>query len=183
MSNSLGINVTGFPELKEKIKQLANDKDKKKEILLILRQVARPTLQAVKNATPVSKKSHVARGKKLQPETLKKSQGFITSKAQNPTVLVGPRAKRNYDGWYGHMVHDGHAIYRNNKNASKVLKSGRKKSVLARVTQKRKGNAVGRVQGIPFMDIAFAQTKGAATADAQDKLTKFVQRRINKLSS
>lgn len=181
--SSLGITVSGFPELREKIKQLANDKDKKKEVLLILRQVARPTLQASKSAAPVSKKSHVARGKKIDPGNLKKSLGLITSKSNNPTILVGPRAKRGFDGWYGHMVHDGHAIYRNNQNASRTLKSGRKKSVLARVTKKRKGSVVGRVEGIPYMDIAYAQTKNSATADAQDKMTKFIQRRINKLSN
>jgi hypothetical protein len=182
MSN-LGISVTGFPELKAKIQELANDKDKKKEVLLILRQVARPVLQATKNAVPVSSKSHIARGKKIQSGNLKKSLGLITSKSSNPMILVGPRAKNGNDGWYGHMVHGGHAIYHNSQNSRKVLKSGRKKSVLARVTNKRKGNAVGRVEGIPFMDIAYEQTKSGATADAQDKLAKFIQRRINKLSN
>jgi len=182
MSN-LGITVSGFPELKEKIRELANDKDKKKEVLLILRQVARPVLVAARNAVPVSSKSHIARGKKIESGNLKKSLGLITSKSSNPMMLVGPRAKRGFDGWYGNMVHDGHAIYRNDDNKKKKLKSGRKKSVLARITNKRKGNAVGRVQGIPFMDIAYEQTKNAVTADAQDKMAKFIQRRINKLSN
>lgn len=182
MSN-LGITVSGFPELKAKIKELANDKDKKKEILLILRQVARPAVLAAKSAVPISKKSHVARGKKIAPRNLKKSIGLITSKSSNPTILVGPRAKNGNDGWYGHMVHDGHAIYRNNNNSRKLLKSGRKKSVLARVTNKRKGNVVGRVEGDPFMDIAYERNKGTMTANAEKKLTNFVQRRINKLSN
>ena len=181
--SDLGIIVTGFDELKAKIKLLADDKDKKKEVILILRQVARPAIIAAKNAVPVSSKSHIARGKRIQPENLKKSIGLIASKSSNPTALVGPRAKNGNDGWYGHMVHGGHAIYRNNQNAKKVLKSGRKKSVLARITNKRKGSAVGKVEGIPFMDIAYEQTKSATTSDAQDKLTKFIQRRINKLSN
>jgi len=63
------------------------------------------------------------------------------------------------------------------------LKSGSKKSVLARVTNKRKGNVVGRVEGDPFMDIAYERNKGAMTANAEKKLTNFVQRRINKLSN
>lgn len=182
MSN-LGISVSGFPELKAKIKQLANDKDKKKEVLLILRQVARPVVLAAKSAAPVSNKSHVARGRKIDPRNLQKSIGLITSKASNPTILAGPRVKNGNDGWYGHMVHEGHAIYRNNQNSGKLLKSGRKKSVLARITKKRKGLAVGRVEGIPFMDIAYERTKGTMTADAEKKLTNFVQRRINKLSN
>jgi len=98
-------------------------------------------------------------------------------------ILVGPRAKNGNDGWYGHMVHDGHAIYRNNQNRNKTLKSGRKKSVLARVTNKRKGNAVGYVAPIPFMDIAYEQTKSATTAEAEKQMTRFIQRRINKLSN
>jgi len=183
--NSPNITVTGFDELKAKIKELANDKDKKKEVTLILRQVARPALLASQFAAPIKKdwKSHVARGKRIQPGNLKKSIGLISSKSSNPTVYVGARAKNGNDGWYAHMVHDGHAIYRNNQNAKKVLKSGRKKSVLARVTNKRKGSVVGRVEGNPFFDIAYEQTKSASTADAQDKLTKFIQRRINKLSN
>lgn len=181
MSN-LDVNVTGFEELKAKIKLLANEKDKKKEIILILRQVARPTLLAAKNAVPVSSKSHSARGKKIAPGNLRKSLGLIASKSNNPTVLIGPRAKNNNDGWYGHMVHDGHSIYRNNENSRVALRSGRKKSVLSRVTKKRKGSVVGRVEGIPFLDIAYEQTKSNTTADAQNKLTAFIQRRIDKLS-
>jgi hypothetical protein len=179
------LEVTGFEELKAKIKDLANDKDKKKEVTLILRQVARPALMASQFAAPLKKdwKSHIARGKRIQPGNLKKSIGLINSKSSNPTVYVGARAKNGNDGWYAHMVHDGHAIYRNNENARRTLKSGRKKSVLARVTNKRKGSVVGRVEGNPFFDIAYEQTKSASTADAQDKLTKFIQRRINKLSN
>lgn len=180
--NNTGITVTGFDELKAKIKDLANDKDKKKEVTLILRQVARPAVLAAKNAVPVSAKSHIARGKRVESKNLQKSIGLINSKLSNPTVLAGPRVRNGNEGWYGHMVHDGHDIYRNNQNIKKVLKSGRKKSVLARITNKRKGSAVGRVEGIPFMDIAYEQTKSATTADAQSKLTKFIQRRIDKLS-
>jgi hypothetical protein len=181
--NNLGITVQGFDELKQKIQQLGNDKDKKKEVLLILRQVARPTLAAAKSLVPVSRKAHVARGKKIQPGNLKKSLGLITSKSNNPMILAGPRAKNGNDGWYGHMVHGGHAIYRNPQNAARTLRSGRKKSVLARVTKKRKGNVVGRVEGVPFMDMAYERTKNNVTADAQDKMVRFIQRRINKLSN
>lgn len=177
------IEVTGFEELKGKIKELASDKDKGREIRLILRQIAKPTLAAIRAATPVSKKSHQARGKKIESGNLKRSIGIIESKAKNPTVLVGPRAKRGNDGWYGHMVHDGHAVYRNDQNSKKVLKSGRKKSVLARVTNKRKGNAVGFVEGIPFQTMGYDKTKGMVTADAEKQFGKFIQRRINKLSN
>jgi hypothetical protein len=176
------IEVTGFPELKAKIKELSNDKDKVREVKLILRQIAKPTLAAIRAATPVSKKSHIARGKKIEPGNLKKSIGIIESKSKNPTILVGPRAKRGNDGWYGHMVHGGHAVYRNSQNSKKVLKSGRKKSVLARVTNKRKGNAVGFVDGIPFQTMGYDKTKGTVTAEAEKQFAKFIQRRINKLS-
>lgn len=177
------IEVTGFEELKGKIKELANDKDKVKEVKLILRQVAKPTLAAIRAATPVSKKSHIARGKKIDPKNLQKSIGYIDSKAKNPTVLLGPRAKRGNNGFYGGMVHGGHKIYNNSQNSKKVLKSGRKKSVLARVTNKRTGNAVGFVDGIPFQDIGYEKTKGTVTAEAEKQFSKFIQRRINKLSN
>ncbi|MCG9792485.1 HK97 gp10 family phage protein [Flavobacterium algicola] len=182
MSNSY-VQITGFEELKEKVKLLANDKDKKKEVLLILRQVAKPTVRAIKTATPVSKKSHVARGKRISSGNLQKSIGTITSKSSNPTILVGPRAKNGNDGWYGHMVNSGHNIYRNSGNSSKTLKSGRKKSVLARVTNKRTGNKVNRVEGVNFQEKGYEQTKGNVTADAEQQFAKFIQRRINKLST
>ena len=56
--------IKGFDELKAAIVKLANDKDKKSELRLVLRQIAKPTLQAAKILAPVSKRPHLVSGKR-----------------------------------------------------------------------------------------------------------------------
>lgn len=187
MSDSLGITVTGFEELKRKIILLGSDKDKKTEMLLILRQIARPTLNAAKLLAPVGKGS-----KNRAAGSLKASIGFITGKTVNPTVYVGPRVIKGKkkkekvgrygfaDGWYGHFVAAGHDIYTNPNSA--FLKNGKKKSVLARITHKRKGKVTGKTAANPFLETAYESTKGAVTSDAEKRVALFIQRRIDKLS-
>jgi HK97 gp10 family phage protein len=171
--NNLSVNVSGFPQLQAKIKALANDKDKKREMLLILRQVARPTLDASKQNAPISRKPHVARGKKIQPGNLRKSLGLITGRRGeakvNPTIYVGARAKGSFDGWYAHFVHEGVNIYR----------SGFKRK---RTRGANMGAAVRRTKGNHFLTRAYQQTEGRVTADAEKRMAAFIQRRINRLS-
>lgn len=164
------VEITGYRELVEKIKLLANDKDKKSEVLLILRQVASPTLKAARSLVPVSRKAHKARGKLIQPGNLRKSLGNITGKQRNPTIYVGPRAKGSFDGWYGHFVENGVNQY--NKGFKRKRKAGANNHA-----------AIGRSNGTPFMAQAYAQTEGKVTADAEQKVAAFIQRRINKLST
>lgn len=181
MNSTDGITITGFEELKAKIIELSKDKDKRSEMLILLRQIASPTLLAAKTIAPFARKSHVARGKRIQPGNLKSSLGYITGKSSNPTIYVGPRVKGSQQGWYGAMVESGHAIYRNSQ-AGKKLKNGQNKSVLSRITKKRVGNVVGNVPGQFYMKRAYETTGGLVTADAEKKFAAFIQRRINKLS-
>jgi hypothetical protein len=167
--NNIAIEVEGFEELKRKIKLLANDKDKKKEMLLILRQIAKPTLQAAKVLAPTSKKAHKLRGVLIQPGNLKKSIGNITGKGPDPTIYVGARVKGSNKGWYAHFVHDGVNFY------NKGFKRKHKKNANSHA-------AKGRSAGDPFLKKAYDSTKGIATADAERKMSKFIQRRIDKLS-
>lgn len=162
--------VTGFKELEAKIRLLADDKDKRKEVLIILRQVAKPTLQAAKTLAPTASKKHYARGKLIAPGNLKKSLGYITGKQENPTIYVGPRAKGSNNGWYGHFVEYGHKLY-NGKKGSKSR------------ANKRGSYAVGTTKATPFMAQANEATKGPVTADAEKRLAVFIQRRIDKLSN
>lgn len=173
MSNTAGITITGFSDLISKIEQLADDKDKRKEVLMLLRQVAKPTLNAAKNAAPIASKKVSSRGKIIQPGTLKKSLGTISVKTDNPTIAVGARTKGSNDGWFAHFVHAGHDVYKNNNGA---------KSSLRRVTNKRKGRVQSRVDGNPFLTDAYESTKNNVTADAEKKMAAFIQRRIAKLS-
>jgi len=169
--SSLNVEVTGFNELVNELKTIANDKGKRKEALIILRQIAKPTLQVAKREVPISKKVHVARGVKITPGNLKKSLGTITGKnKENPTILVGPRVKGNNKGWYGHFVHDGVNVYR--KGFKRKHKKGANNSA-----------AVRRTKANPYLTRAYNQTQGKVTAEAEANFVKFVQRRLNKLQS
>jgi HK97 gp10 family phage protein len=168
--SKLVVEIEGFEQLQAKIKDLANDKDKRREVLGLLRQVAKPTLQAARNNVPISKKKHSARGKVINPGNLKKSLGTITGRGDNPTIYVGPRAKGNNDGWYGHFVEYGVNKY------SKGFKRKRKKGA-------NNAAALGRTTGNPFMRKAYDSTQGGVTSDAESKVAAYIQRRIDKLSS
>jgi HK97 gp10 family phage protein len=168
MSN-VRVDVIGFDKLTAQLKQLANDKDKRREVLIILRQVAKPTLNVARNLAPVSKKPHVARGKTIQPGNLKKSLGNITGKQQNPTIYVGARAKGMNNGWYAHFVHEGRNVYR----------TGFKRK---RVKGANSAGAIRRTQGNPFLTKAYERTNGQVTADAEAQMVAFIQRRIKRLS-
>lgn len=172
--NKAIIEIEGFQELQNKIKKLGNDKDKKREILSILRNEAKSTVNAAKTFAPVSKKPHVARGKVIQPGNLQKSIGAITGRKGrariNPTIYVGPRAKGKWDGWYGHFVHEGVNIYRSG------FKRKRKKGA-------NDGAALSRTKGNPFMLKAYNLTGGKVAKDMEAKTARFIQRRIDRLSS
>ncbi|WP_237732356.1 hypothetical protein [Flavobacterium sp. UGB4466] len=164
------IEIQGYPELLAKLKLLSDDKDKKREVLVILRQVAGSTLKAAQGLVPVSGKSHKARGRLIQPGNLRKSLGNITGKIENPTIYVGPRAKGSNDGWYGHFVHDGRNVY------SKGYKR-------KRIRGANMSAAIKRTVGNPFLKKAYEATNGQVTDDAERKITSFIQRRIDKLST
>lgn len=169
MSNNISIDVIGFDKLTSQLKSLASDKDKKREVLIILRQISKPTLNAARSLAPVSTKPHKARGKTIAPGNLKKSIGNITGRQDNPTIYVGARAKGNNNGWYAHFVHEGRNVYR----------SGFKRK---RIKGANSSAAVRRTQGNPFLTRAYQQTNGTVTADAEKQMVSFIQRRIQRLS-
>jgi hypothetical protein len=187
------IEIKGFRELQEKIKILSNDKDKKKEMLLILRQVANPTVRAAKGFVNNSRKPHLSSGKRtkqlINPGALRNSIGTITGKAYNPTILVGPRVKGSFGGWYGHFVHEGHEIFNQRTSTYTRNLKGRflTNKVTGALTAKKalkKGiKSQGRTKSNPFMKKAAIATNLQVTADAEKKITIFIQRRINKLST
>lgn len=150
------IEISGFKELEKKIKSLANDKVKNREVVKILNQVANPTVKAAKNLAPVSRKYHVQKrkgqrfGTVISPGTGRRSIGKKTMrKAKNPMVIVSPRSTRRADGWY-------------------------LRQFVIRGTKKIKSN--------PFIDKAYEQTKGGVTKDAEQKVSKYIQKQIDRLS-
>ena len=199
MSNSVRVDVQGFQALADKVKELGDDKDKRREALVILRQVAKPTLTASRSMAPVSNKKHFSRGKFIAPGTLRKSLGMITGRSKNPTVIVGARAKGRFDGWYAAFVHEGHEYFASAVQGSRLL--FKNNSRFTTVRNKGKGSAINknrkskgerarlrgagmarRTKAQPFLSAAFEQTQGQVTADAEKRFQAFIQRRINKLS-
>ena len=172
------IEVEGFSELIGKIKLLADDKSKKQEVLKVLRQVASATVSVAKANAPVSRKPHLVSGKRtkkvIQPGSLKKSIGTITGKSNNPTILVGPRAKGSFDGWYGNFVEVGHNIY------AKTFK--RKRSASAKAKLSNNAGAKKRTKASLFMARSYEQTKGQVTAEAEKRFAAYIQKQINRLS-
>lgn len=72
------------------------DKQKRSELLKVLRRVAKPTVQAAKAAAP------------RQDGKLQKSIGVITSRSKTyPSVYAGPRVKGQNAGYHGHLVEFG----------------------------------------------------------------------------
>lgn len=200
MSNE--IKITGFDELTNKIKKLGNDKDKRKEVLSILRQVAKPTLEASRQTVPVSKSRHFSRGKFILPGNLKKSLGLITAtKSENPTIVVGARAKGKFDGWYAHFVSEGHEYVagngesnfvfsarqfrntsvRNKRSEEKKQRKNKRHSKSTKAALRKTGR-IKMTKPNKFLRRAYEATQSAVTLDAERKFEKFIQRRINRLS-
>lgn len=170
------VEITGFKELQAKLVQLADDKSKRTEVLKILRVVAQPTVKAARSNAPISKKPHTVSGSRtkqtIQPGNLKKSLGTITSKSKNPTILVGPRVKGNFNAFYGAMVEEGHNVY------AKGFK--RKRSASARLSNN--AAAKSRTTGKFYMKKSFELTKGQVTTDAEQRVAKYIQKTIDRLS-
>lgn len=175
--------ISGFRELQEKLKRLANDKQRKAEVIKVLRAVASGTTRVAKNNAPKSKKPHLISGKRtrrvIQPGNLKKSIGVIVGKRgkakENPTVYVGPRAKGNNLGFYGNFVEYGHNIY----------KAGfkRKRSASAKARQHNTAGSSKRTAANPFMAKTYAETKGHVTAETEQKVVAIIKKSINKYST
>lgn len=172
--------IQGFDVLRQRIERLANDRQKKAEITKILRRVAQGTVKVARRMAPISDKPHVVSGRRtkktIQPGALRKSIGVFTSKrsGENALVYVGPRAKGNFDGWYGHFVEYGHNIY--NKGARRMH------SASERARNHNNSLSRGRTTAQPYMQETYSQTKGQVTAESEKAVAKYIQKSIDRLS-
>lgn len=176
MADRFEIEVDGFDDLRRKIENLSNDKQKKTEITGILRQVAGSTVNAAKALAPVSKRAHIARRVKIQPRNLSKSIGVIVGRRgqakDNPTVYVGARVKGGMSGWYAHFVEEDTNVY----SVGYVRKNR------SRGANKNSGAAVRIKKGRHFLRRAFESTQGKVSSECAVKVAKYIQRRIDRLS-
>jgi HK97 gp10 family phage protein len=176
------VEITGFRELQEKLKRLANDRQKRAEILKVLRKVAQGTVRVARQTAPVSKRPHIVSGKRtkktIQPGALRKSIGVITGRKgqakDNPTVYVGPRAKGNFDGFYGHFVEYGHNVYASDFK--------RKRSSSDKARAHNNAGAKSRTTANPFMKETYDTTKGQVTQETVKSVEKVIQKSIDRLS-
>ena len=151
--------IEGFDELQRKIKSLP-DKVKKKEVNKILRKAAKSTVDAARAFAP------------KRTQNLSKSIKVATmTRAKVPMVVVGPRSKGKYDGWYGRQfVIPGHNIY---KAGFSRNRKGNKKY--------NDANAAGKVAANPFMEKAFNATGGLVSQKAVASTEKYIQKQIDRL--
>ena len=156
MAKSL-VEIEGFNVLNAKLKALNNDKIKRREMLKVLGQIANPTVKAARTQAPQSAKAHLISGKRtrkiIPPGNLKKSIGKIRGKkGLGKTNAVLYVGPRSK----GRKNDGWYGMFVHNG------------------TRHQKANV--------FMDRAYAQTKGKVTADAEQKVTKYVQKQIDRLS-
>ena len=147
--------VKGFDVLQKKIKSLGNDKIKRREVEKLLGQVANTTVKVAKQLAPVSKKPHIQK-----------------RKGQTYGTWITPGTGRKSIG------------KKNMKRARNPMVT-----VSPRSTKKAdgyylrqfviKGTKKQRAQ--PFLATAYQQTKGRVSEDAEQKVTRYFEKQINKL--
>lgn len=180
MSRAL-VEITGFPELIQRLREVGDDRTKKAALVGVLRKAALGTVRAGRRNAPKSKRPHLISGqrtrKMIQPGNLSRSVGVITGKKgqarTNPTVYVGPRAKGQNDGFYGNFVEYGHNVYREG------FRRNRRGTDYARAQ-----NALGatnRTKPVPFMKDSYEQTKGQVTTETEKQVVAYIQKTINRL--
>lgn len=155
MSKSL-VEVEGFGKLQVLIKKLSDDKSKRKAVNRILGQLANPTLKAAKQLVPVSKKAHVQK---------RKSQRFGT--------VISPGTGKRSLGKKTMRKSANPTVYVSPRSTRKYDGWYLRQFVIP-------GTKFQKSQ--PFLERAEAQTKGKVTADAEQKMEKYIQRQIDKLT-
>lgn len=155
MSKSL-VEIEGFSKLQVLIKKLGDDKSKRKAVNRILGQLANPTLKAAKQLVPVSKKAHVQK---------RKSQRFGT--------VISPGTGRRSLGKKTMRKSANPTVYVSPRSTRKYDGWYLRQFVIP-------GTKFQKSQ--PFLERAEAQTKGKVTADAEQKMEKYIQKQIDKLT-
>ncbi len=156
MSKGL-VEIKGFEQLERKIKLLKDDKVKKREVLKILGQLANPTVKAARSEAPKSKKNHYQGGKRtkklIKSGNLKRSIGKITGRKGSARVNA--------------------VLYVGPKS------KGRKNDGWYGAFVE--GGTIRQAPN-PFMLRAYQKTKGEIPEKAEQRVSKYIQRQIDRLS-
>jgi|GEM_PF-5124931 len=152
--NKLETEIQGFEELQRKIKLLGNDRLKRNEMLKIQRQVAKSTVGAARSQAPVSKKAHVISGSRARK-------------------VIQPGQLRDSIGTITGKAKTKAVIYVGPRTKGKW--DGWYGAMVHGGTVLQKAN--------PFMQRAYNQTQGRIVPELESKVTRYVQKQIDKLSN
>jgi len=151
------VEIKGFKELQRKIALLGDDKSKRKEVEKILGQVANSSVKVAKQLAPVSKKPHVQK---------RKGQAF--------GVYITPGTGKKSIGKRTMRRAKNPTVYVSPRSTRKADGWYLRQFVIPG-TKKIRANS--------FIDRAYNQTKGGVTVDAEKRVTRYIQKQINRLSN
>ena len=164
------VEITGFRELQAKIKRLP-EKVKKRKVIQILGQVANSTVNKAKALAPVDKgitvRGKTYKRKKRQVRKVVVQEEYTTGFAKKS---IGKKTMRRARVPMLVVRANDIAIGTKKKYGGWYVRQ-----MLIRGTKHIKGN--------PFMDKAYNLTKGKVSADAEVKMSKYIQKQINTLNS
>lgn len=156
----LSVHIEGMDRLQAKIKQLP-EKVKKRETLRLLRIVAKPTVAAARAQAPVGKRPHKRYSRRTgavlgeyQPGNLRKSIGNITGKRGSAKINA--------------------VLYVGPRSKGRKY-DGYYGAMVHYGTVDQRAN--------PFMRRAFVQTQGGVTKEAGARMTRLIQKNIDRLST
>lgn len=156
MSNNLA-DVKGFDVLTKQIKSLP-DKVKRKEVLKILGQVANPTVKVAKQLAPVN--DGFIQIKRFRNEKYRR-KGYVPGTGRKSIGKKTMRRAKNP------------TLYVSPRSTKKADGWYLRQFVI-KGTKNQKANA--------FIDRAYNQTKGQVAADGEQRIAKYIQKQINRLS-
>lgn len=106
------VHIEGIEFVANEIKNINNDKIKRREILKILKRQAKPLLRAVKAATPVADKVVRDNGDVYPIGNLRNSMRIKTGRSKEyPNVLVGPKFGKTKKGGEMSSLNDGYYAF------------------------------------------------------------------------
>lgn len=153
--------ITGFNELQLQLKRLP-DNVKKRELVKILGQVANPTLNLMKEKTPISTGMN---------------KGYFRKKRQVGKTLIAA----NYTPGYGKST-IGKSVMRNTPNAVVIVGPRSRNGKNGYYLRQWVIPGTKHFKGNNFVEDTYNQTKGLVTADAEVRISNYIQKQINRLS-
>ncbi len=144
--------VEGLDKLMAQLKKMP-EKAKRTTLLKIMRRVTGPVADAARAEVAQIQEKAFSEGR-FPTGNLYDSIGNITGRSKEfPNIQIGPRAKGNYKGWHGHLVHYG--------TGQRTNKYGQNR---------------GAVRANPYMERAFKKTFPSVKPNFEKEVAREVER-------